>query len=348
MSAESYAAAASLVSPPVTRRVLRYAFGCTLAMAVAMGFQWPLSFLTPVLATSFLSAPGPPQTLKQGGVFVLIVAGACTVGLLVSRHLLSYPVVYLPFAALLLFLIFFVTLSGRWPLLTTWLLIAVLVLPMVSIQSAPLAAGIARGIVFGAAIMVVLVRLTHLIFPEPAAEGSSAAAPAKKPSALSRDARYVSALTSTAVVFPVFALFYMFQWSGALVVLIFVAILSAQPALATNFKAGVALIVGNVVGGAAAITMYELLVMFPEFVFLLMLTLLAGLFFGSRAFTGKPSAALYNMAFSTLLLIIGSSTSSEGEAGAKAWMRVIHIMLAVSYVVLAFRVARSWQPKQGG
>ena len=50
-----------------TVRVLRYATGAALAMAVAMGIDWQLSYLLPVLSLSFLASPDPCPTLKQGG-----------------------------------------------------------------------------------------------------------------------------------------------------------------------------------------------------------------------------------------------------------------------------------------
>ena len=68
----------------------------------------------------------------------------------------------------------------------------------------------------------------------------------------------------------------------------------------------------------------------------LLLTLLAGLVFGERVFSGKPAAPLYGMAFSTLLLIIGSVTSGTGDAGAEVYTRVFQIIVAVLYVVFAF------------
>ncbi len=48
-------------------------------------------------------------------------------------------------------------------------------------------------------------------------------------------------------------------------------------------------------------------------------------------------ASVYGMAFSTLLLIIGSVTGSDGDgAGGKVWSRVFQIMVAVVYAVSAF------------
>ncbi len=56
-------------------------------------------------------------------------------------------------------------------------------------------------------------------------------------------------------------------------------------------------------------------------------------------FSGKKAAPLYGMAFSTLLLIIGSTTTStSSDAEGKVYTRVLQIMVAVVYVVTAFGV----------
>jgi len=149
-----------------------------------------------------------------------------------------------------------------------------------------------------------------------------------------------------AVVFPLMVAFYVLQWTGSLLVLIFVAILSMQPAFAKSFKAGGALVLGNVIGGAASIVVYNLLVMVPLFEYLVLLTLLAGLVFGVRVFSGKKTAPLWGMAFSTLVLVIGSVTSSSGDAGSKVYTRVVQIMVAVSWVVVAFGVLDRLFPRR--
>ena len=68
-------------------RVLRYALGSTIAMAVALGVNWQLSFLTPVLALSFFASPTPRPTLKQGVSFVAVIAVACFAGLKLGQYL---------------------------------------------------------------------------------------------------------------------------------------------------------------------------------------------------------------------------------------------------------------------
>jgi hypothetical protein len=340
MSVDSSAVAASVGRWRLdTRslRTLRYALGSTIAMSVAMGFNWQLSFLAPVLSLSFLASPAPRPTLKQGVNFVAVIAVACFAGLKLGQYLISYPVVYIPFTGLLLLRIFYMMASGRSPLLTMWLLIAMLVIPLITITSPAIANMVALGILTGAAVTVCVVWLTYGLLPDPpgshAVAGATAAGQPDLPPVVER---FKTAAISTLVVLPVLVLFYSLKLQSALLILIFVALLSAQPGFAANFKAGGALIVGNVMGGAAAILMYELLVMVPQFYFLVLLTFLAGLVFGTRVFTDKPMAKLWGMAFSTLLLIIGSTTASgTGEAGSEVYTRVIQITIAVVWVVMA-------------
>ncbi len=83
----SVAAATVTPAPDVTSlRVLRYAIGSAAAMALAMGVGWQLSFLTPVLALSFLGTPTPRPTLREGLLFVATIAVACLAGLLLASR----------------------------------------------------------------------------------------------------------------------------------------------------------------------------------------------------------------------------------------------------------------------
>jgi hypothetical protein len=290
---------------------------------------------------SFLASPAPRPTIKQGVGFVSTIAVACFAGLMLGKYLLSYPVVYVPFTGLILFRLYYYMASGRSPMLTTWLLIAFLVIPLITITSPAIANMVAVGILISATATVCVVWLTHGLLPDPpgASLNAPAAAAVSKPVPPAEE-RFKTAAISTLVVLPMFVLFYSFKLQSSLLILIFIALLSAQPGFASNFKAGGALVIGNVMGGAAAILMYELLVMVPQFYFLIIMTFFAGLIFGTRVFSDKPIAKLFAMAFSTLLLVIGSTTASgSAEAGSKVYTRVLQITIAVVYVVMAFGVA---------
>ena len=321
-------------------RVLRYALGSTIAMAVALGVNWQLSFLTPVLALSFFASPTPRPTLKQGVSFVAVIAVACLAGLKLGQYLLSYPLVYIPFTGLVLFRIFYMMASGRSPLLTMWLLIALLVIPLITITSPAIAHMVAAGILTGAAATVGVVWLAYGVLPDPPGTHDVNAPVGERAELPPAMERFKTAAISILVVLPVLVLFYAFKLQSSLLILIFVALLTSQPGFATSFKAGTALIIGNVIGGAASIVMYELLAMMPQFYFLVMTTFLAGLIFGARVFSDNPKAKLYGMAFSTLLLVIGSTTASgSDEAGSAVYTRVAQITIAVVWVVMASGVA---------
>jgi len=349
MSADSAVAPAAVSTELRTLRVMRYAVGSTITMAVAMGIDWQLSFLVPVLSLSFLATPDPCPTLKQGTTFVAIIAIAVLAAVLLARWLLAFPFVYVPFVGLVLFRIFYAKAGGESPLLIMWLLIALVVIPLVALLSPDIAIFVALGIPIGAAATVALIWLFYFIFPDPedvTAAALAASAPAPPPAPAPRE-RFRIAAETTLVVMPVFILFYTFKWTGSLLILVFIALLSSQPGFAKNYKAGGALVLGNVIGGAVAIVFFELLVLMPEYVFLILLTLLTGLIFGTQLFSGKKLAPLFGMAFSTVLLIIGSTTSGNAEAGAKVYTRVIQILVAVVYVVVAFGTIEAFRkPKE--
>ena len=61
--------------------ILRYAAGSTVIMMVAMGWDYTLAYLTPVLALNFLGPTAKAPTLKGSGAFLLMVALACMLGL---------------------------------------------------------------------------------------------------------------------------------------------------------------------------------------------------------------------------------------------------------------------------
>ena len=340
MSADNTAAVAPLAAGTTdirTVRVLRYAFGSTLAIAVAMGFDWQLSFLTPVLVVSFLGSPAPRPAIKGLATFVAIIAVACVVGSAVALLLVPYPVVYLLALGLLLLHLFHAKMRGAPPLLITWMLIAVLLIPILASLSTKLAVLVAGYIVYGSAIAVGIVWLAHIAIPDPLQQAATAPAATQEES-YSPEYVFYRALLGTAVVFPVAALFFAYQYASSLIILMFIAILTLQPSLTAGYKAGIALIVGNLIGGIASVVIYDLLVIAPHFGFLVLLTLLAALLFGTGLFSSSRWAPLFGMAFSTLLLIIGSTTSSYGEASDKASTRVIQITAAVIYAVVAHNV----------
>ena len=319
-----------------SRMILRYALGSTFMVALAMGYGWELSFLLPILGLDFLSAGKDNPSLREAFKSIAIISMASIVGLLFSYLFLQTPIIHILLTFLLLLFLFYTNSSFISPMVKVWLIIAVMLIPNVALLSIDLAETIAGGLMINMALAILVVWFIFAIIPKRVTSKNSTAIVAQKEET-PKQVRFKFAITNTLVIMPVYLLFYYYQLSSYLLILIFIALLSMQPAFAKNFKGGFAMILGNLIGGLLSILVYELLTVVPTFGFLIVLVLISGLFLGSRAFSDRKTAKLYAMGFSTFLLIICSVTGSGTlDAGAKLWSRILQIMLAVTYVVLAF------------
>ena len=185
---------------------VRYAVGSTLAMATAMGFDWPMSFLTAVLSLSFLASPAGSPAFKAGISFILTIAIASYAALLIGGILLPYPFVYIPFIGLLLFRLYYAKGSSFPPLLILWLLIALLLIPLMMIHSPALAETIAIYLVVGASAALLVTWISFALFPDRSIDKNEKinSPPPLHPK---KEERFQTAVDSTIVVFPVLILF---------------------------------------------------------------------------------------------------------------------------------------------
>ncbi len=310
--------------------VLRYALGSAMIMMIALGLDYPLAYFTPVLALNFLAPGAKPPTLKSSALFLFSVATASFTGLMFTRFFLDYPLVFLPLLALILFHLYYTT---ALQFMKVWLIISLLLIPMMSMQSSQLGSVVAVNLFMNALLALLMVWVVYFLFP---AKESDFSGNTKKVAELqSSRQRFISAITKTLVVIPVLILFFVFNWSDSLLVLFFIAILSMNPVTA-NKKTGVAMILANLGGGLAAIIVFNLLTVVPNYIYSGILTLLVGLLFANNLFERKPTAPLYGMAFSTFLLILGNVISLAGEAGEIVWLRIFQIGIAMLYMVTAF------------
>lgn len=318
--------------------ILRYVFGSTIAMALATGIAWELSFLLPVLSLGYFAPGSTLPTLRQGSVFVVTIVLSAFLILVFTRFLLDYTWAFLPVLGLALFGVYYTDKLGAQNKL--FVLMNLLLIPMLGFISIQLAYLVALGVIIGAVLTLILVWSMHAIIPDIHSKQSPAPS-SPKPNAKQR---YEQAKKTWIIVFPVVVTFFFFQWAGGILVLIFIAILSMMPNF--SFKAGMALILGNLLGGIFAILFYEIICIVPIYSFMVILIFLTALYFAGKLFSGKKTAPLYGMSYSTLLLIIGQSTSGTDDAGGKVWTRVIQILLAVLYVVIALSVLHFIQERK--
>jgi hypothetical protein len=124
----------------------------------------------------------------------------------------------------------------------------------------------------------------------------------------------------------------------------FVAVYSVAPVLQVSKQASTAKFLANVGGGCAALVFYWLLVAVPEYHFLIALSFLSALLFGTMIYSDKPNAPLYTAAFSTLLVLVSTSMGAGAEFGANFMIRVALIAAAGIYVVAALSVLEHFWP----
>ena len=310
--------------------MMRYALGTTLIMVAALGLDYSLAYMTPVLAVNFFVPGAKPPTLKTAVSFLMVVAIAIFTGIMFSRFFLEYPLVFLPLLILILFHIYYIESFQQ---IKLWFIISLLAIPMISLESDQLGKTIGLNLFLNALLAISLVLIVYFIFPGHGNVSDQKKSIASVP--LTSHQRFVSASKKVVVIMPVLLLFFVFSLTDALLILIFVTLLSMNPAF-TSKKAGIALIIANLGGGLAAIVAFNLLTVVTELYFAGLLTLLFGLIFGERLFSNRPLSTLFGTAYSTFLLILGNVTSIAGEAGEIVWTRIFQLIIVVVYLVIAF------------
>jgi len=328
-------------------RVLRYAFGATLTIALAVAFKWPVAFLTPLLTIVLLASPAPRPTFKTVFGFLLNMIVAVYLVLLTSKILQPYPLVHILVIGLALLWAYHAAARKASPIFILWFLITLCALPLLMMRSQALAQTVGISVVFSGAVAFLVVWLSFIFVPDNI-ETVKPGGPVAKAAVQGPTEQQIfgSALNSTIVVFPVLILFHTYQLASDLVILVFIALLSMQPDFANDFKGSKLFVLGNIGGGIAAIIFFELMVIIPHFAFFMALTFLVALRFASGLFSGKPTAALYGKAFTGFLLITVAATSAGGEADTKVYIRVLQISLAVTYVVVAFGLLHHFQRRR--
>ncbi|HAW52147.1 MAG TPA: hypothetical protein DCX54_07450 [Flavobacteriales bacterium] len=311
--------------------VFRYAFGLALVCGVAMISAHLLAYLTPVLAINLFNPGSKPVGVKSAFFLIVSLFIANLGGMNFSKLFLSTPVVFILLFGLSLFFIYY--LNSLNIILKLWLIVSLLLIPFLSSFMPQIAVAISIGLMLNLGIAILCSWVIFAIFPDHRKLESSAK---QKKTGLPLLSPGLTAFRSVLVVLPIVIIFYSYQLSGSILIMVFVVILSMNPQTA-NLKAGGIMIIANILGGLLAIIAYQLICVFPNVIFIMLLTALVGLYCGKHLFSNDPKGAIYGSAFSTYLLVLGSVLSAEsGDAGEKTWDRIIQISIAILYVVSAF------------
>ena len=324
-------------------RVVRYALGISLSIALAYSINWPLSFLTPILCAVFLATPLPVLPLKAGLLNMASTLLAFLFSFLFTLFFLPFPLVYSLLLGLVLFNVYYYLNRGGSFWLVLMLLLSMLIMPLLSSINNGLALGVVIGFVWSGWVTILLVWLVHFLVPDPVAASLPERAGFKPGYA---KAPAISALKSTLVVWPLALLFIANNWTSQMLVMIFVAVFSLVPDLEKGRQAGTDSFRSTLIGGVFAWGLYWWLVAVPEFFFFILLMLLISLIFGQIIFSSKPVAKYYASAMSGVIVLLNGSMAEGAVFTENFFTRLFLILMATLYVVFALKLLDTCWPQK--
>ncbi|MBT8120020.1 MAG: DUF2955 domain-containing protein [Gammaproteobacteria bacterium] len=333
----------ALLKDPKQIKILRYAVGLTIAIALAFAIAWPLSFLLPILSAVFLALPLPKPTLSQGLRNMRDTLFAFSVGYIFTLFILPYPLIFVPLLALALFFTYYHLNRGGSFWLVLMLLVCLLLMPMLAGVDEGLAIGVAFGLVISSWLTLAMLWLSHYVVPDPPGSATLPAGPVFQPGYSAPAAEL--ALKSTIVALPIAIVFIANNWASQILVMLFAAIFTLSPDLAKGREAGVNSIKSTLIGGVIAFFIYWLLVAVPEYHFLVLLMFCVSLGFGVAIYSAAPIAKYMPSAMVAMIILVNSSLAEGADFSEKFVLRVLLISIATIYVVMALKALDACWPR---
>ncbi|CAH1533628.1 Membrane protein [Vibrio owensii] len=321
------------------RRILRFTIGVGLAVFLAAWINWQLAFVAPVFTAKFLV---DKPNLHRETIYELLLALIATMGLglLLSGGITQYPIVLLIAVGLMMAWGYYLFTDPKWNLFATILLIAVLMLPFMAINNPAISVVLASGLAISGAVSVAIFALVHIYLPDPDSEFAGYAAPP-----IGKEQRWHASFRAMLISFPVVCVFFVFQISEALLTMMFVALLSLMITSEKSVKLSAFLIISNGIGGILAILAFSILAIVPSIFFYTAFIALLAVLIGKKIYTVPEKAPIFATAFSTLLVLIGSTLMSSGDIDSNTFIRIFQLVLVGTYMILAslFLETRQWK-----
>lgn len=332
-------------APNIDRRIVRLGLGVSFAFIAGVGLAWPISFIGAIFTNLLLQAAGPVP-LRGIGIMLARASLAMVVVWYSAQFFLAYPVFFLVALTAAIFAVFRYAALGGQMLLVVLLMIAILLIPSLLTTSPELAGVAAFWLVANIAIAIFVSRLFFFLIPP---DTGSQPAKAKKPPASQEEAT-TRALRMTMVTAPYAIAHFFFGWESVLT-LIFIALLATVLSGAASAAIGRMLLIANVAGGFVAILAYDILVIAPNFLFLIFFTLAIILYVARTMMSGGPYAPYSGTALNAMLVLLGGAmVPFGGEVDDNFAGRLMDIGLAVLYIAIAFNLLepsrKSSQTKQ--
>ena len=333
-----------------SRRILRLALGTALAIAFSQAVNWPISFVTPIIAGLLLSLPLPAPTLKMTIIVMVALAGTLLFSFLLLPYLYHSRAAGVVLVSLALFGSFYVTAAGGPALIGTLLTLALTLLTTIGSVSIDAFVDLTKGLIWSALMGIVFAWVAHALLPDhampplPAGDGEK-----PKPARPERHEAVRSAFRSVVIVFPVMLLFLFLSTSSAYtVIMIKIATMGQQATSIKGRELSREFLASTFWGGLGAVVAWLAMKVFPSLVLYSLLIALAALIYGRgifRAGSMHPKATMWQYAFITMITVLGptvGSMASGQSASDKFFVRLVYFGIVAVYGWLAVTVFDSF------
>ena len=334
---------------PRAQRALRLASGTALCLAAGFGLGLPLPFVAPLFALFLLAKLNRPLSLKAALGLTLVVALTTGSGLLLIPLLRHYAFSGVLLIGLCLFLAFRYALSGGNGLVATFLVIGLTMISAAGTADFSLALLVISALVQGLLLAVLMLPVSHWLFPEPP---GAQAIPAELPLP-PQEAGWV-ALRAALVVLPAYLLALIDPSSYMAIILKSVS-LGQQSCTATVRDAARELIGSTLLGGLLAILFWWALGLFVHLWMFFLWMLLFGLLLARKLYglsASRESPGFWLNSLVTMIILLGLSVqdSANGEDVYSAFFMRMGLFIAISlyawlmvYLLDRYRLRRRMQ-----
>ncbi|MDR3539092.1 MAG: FUSC family protein [Acetobacteraceae bacterium] len=318
----------------VARRGLRIALAFAAAFVVAEGLRsdLQLTFIAPLVAGMMASAAPAPvgMVLALPVIAWLLVAAA------------GYALLFLGGMPLVLCLLGLCVFRAGFGLLgqarkaPLGLLTLVIfgIIPQTLVKAPELSADLARWLALNVAIAAGCELVTRWLLPDPARPAPAQGAP-QLPPLFAAAALLLGVMLTATLQLPA---------PGAVVIGI-VIVLRADGESAVNVIRDRFL--GALLGGAAAVAVWEVIWLAPDLSVLATATLCAAWVFASRIAAGGPMRGLHVKSLNVLAILLGEGFSIfYDDTEDRVWTRIAGVALGLGYAALVHVVARNWRTRR--
>jgi|SRR5437764_1370375 len=306
--------------------VLRFACGVTAAFVICEAFGWYPTFLATILTAALLASVPGPLSGKAGLVLIVVQASGALAAFALSSALRGTPIILFGAIGLIIFLSFATIASGRGFLPNLLLLICFSTIPIVTMASPQQGRALPLAFTRGMAVAVCMVWLMHALWPRLRAKRAANAT-----SYLAAPIRM--ALAGTTIVLPLMLVYLMYGLTDALPVLIATVVLVITFDKKRSVAQGLAMMIGNLIGGMIALLAYLVLQVAPSLTTLTLITFGIALMSARQIGRGGSGAAVGLMTFNQAAIMF-SLALMPGSSSAGIWAsRLLQFGIASAFAI---------------